>query len=220
MATVERLLKLPMRVVWTTAVVALTAGLGYVGYRLVRADLQAAVYKDRLEVLAKDYQALAANYNEAIRRTAVTELLVRDERIDVVVRNAEGVLRTVETPFDPSREVYVDYAVLDGRLWIRRVFDAATPPDKGVMIDPAIANIDWNEHEASYGQAVYRRLSEGRWTIAVSGDGALSLRKSDGTQDAELVHRPRIREYEEIKAETERRLRDISLADVWELITP
>lgn len=217
---VDAVLRFPGRAIWTVAVVGLSIGLGYVGYRLIRADLQAAVYRDRLQTLARDYQSLAETYNDAVRRTAVTELVVEKDRLDVVIRTAEGVLQSIPTGLDPAREIYVDYAVLDGRLWIRRVFDASTPPEKGVVIDPAIASVDWRDDSASYGQAVYRSLTQGRWMIAVSGDGALSLKKSDADRSLDLAHRPAIRSFEEIQAETDRRLREISLADVWELLTP
>jgi len=39
--------------------------------------------------------------------------------------------REFPTACRPDREVYADYVVLDGRLWIRRVFDAATAPEAG-----------------------------------------------------------------------------------------
>ena len=69
-----------------------------------------------LESLARDYSALRETYNEAVRKSVVTELLVKNGTLCVVVRNAAGERETIETPFDPSREIYVDYVLVDGRL--------------------------------------------------------------------------------------------------------
>jgi hypothetical protein len=102
----------------------------------------------------------------------------------VAIRDASGAVRTIETPFDPSREIYVDFVVLDGRLWIRRVFDDRTPPEQGVLIDPALAEIDWSEDEAAHGKATYRALGPGRWIVSVTGDGSLGLARSLRTRPA------------------------------------
>jgi hypothetical protein len=116
----------------------------------------------------------------------VTELVVEDGRLSVAIRDAGGAIRTIETPFDPSREIYVDFVVLDGRLWIRRVFDDRTPPEQGVLVDPALAEIDWSEERAAYGKATYRALGPGRWIVSVTGDGSLGLARSRDDAPSEL----------------------------------
>ena len=122
-------LKVPViRFMGVSAALLVSGMAGVFGYRYLRADVEAEVYRDRLRALAEEYESLRGTYNEAVRRTAVTELLVHDGRLRVRVRSVAGVLREIETPFDPRQEVYVDYVVMDGRLWIRRVFDAWTPP--------------------------------------------------------------------------------------------
>ncbi len=207
------------RWVATPLVVGLMLLVGYVGYRLVKADLTIGVYEDRLASLTRDYESLRGTYNEAVRRTAVTELVVRENQLSVHVRNAEGTLRVIETPFDPRREIYVDYAVIDSRLWIRRVFDAKTPPEQGVLIDPSLAEVDWCDQSAAHGKAVYRSLGEGRWVVSVSGDGSLSLSKANLDVPAQLTPPPTLGSYEEQKRDLEKQVGGITLGEVLKHLT-
>ncbi len=176
-----------------------------------RQQLDAALRK--VESLARDFDALQERhadlqrvhedlrntYNEAIAKTAVTELLVEDGTLCVTIRTAEGVDRTIPTPFNPAKEIYVDYVVLDGRLWIRRVFDQDTPPGRGLVIDPTQADVDWSDPRLRHGNAVYRSLSEGRWIVTVTGDGSLGLVKSDDAIPS-LSPPPPVRDYEPLEA--------------------
>lgn len=115
------------RRVLTVFLAVVTLGALVMGYRLVRSDIAAEIYRERLRSLADSYDQLRRTYNDAVKKTAVTELIVREGRLSVAVRTVEGVRQVIDTPFDPSNEVFVDYIVLDGRLWIRRVFDSHTP---------------------------------------------------------------------------------------------
>jgi hypothetical protein len=118
------------------------------------------------------------------------------------------VVKSIPTPFDPSGEIYVDYVVLDGRLWVRRVFDAKTPPSQGVVIDPKLAEVTWDDQGATHGKAVYRQLGEGRWIVTVTGDGSLGLARSTLSEPTDLSATPAVRDYEPIseqaKAEADR----------------
>ncbi|GAB4193500.1 MAG: hypothetical protein Kow00105_07660 [Phycisphaeraceae bacterium] len=171
---------------------------GYAGYQLTEANLRAEIYRDRLAELAGDYDRLLETYNQAVRRTAVTELVVEDGGLSVSIRNAEGEIRSIPTPFDPSGEIYVDYVVMDGRLWIRRVFDAHTPPSEGVVIDPELGEVNWQDQRAAHGKAVYRQLDEGRWVVSVTGDGSLGLTRTPLGEPPQLADRPQIKDYEPI----------------------
>jgi hypothetical protein len=151
-----------LRILGNLALAALIAFAGLAGWQLLRTGLAADVYRERLAQAVGDYEALRGQYNQAVRRTAVTELVVEDGRLSVVVRDAAGNLQTTPTPFDPAREIYVDFVVVGGRLWIRRVFDDRTPPEQGVLIDPALAQIDWSDEQAAHGKAAYRALGPGR----------------------------------------------------------
>lgn len=202
-----------------TLAVLCVSGISFFAYRMLRADIAASVYRQRLERVAGEYSALANRYNEAVRRTAVTELVVADKKISVVVRDAEGVVKTIDTPLDASREVYVDYVVLDGRLWIRRVFDSSIPPEKGVLIEPGLASVNWSDPKLAHGQAVYRSLGEGRWVVSVSGDGALGLARSPDNAPTDLANRPSIKQYDEVTAEADAQASAIGLRDVWQLLT-
>jgi hypothetical protein len=207
-------------------------GVGAIGYRFFRADVAARVYRERLAQLARDYESLRATYNEAVRRTAVTELVVRGSTLSVRIRSDLGVIEEIHTPFDPRREVYVDYAVIDGRLWIRRVFDDRTAPGVGLLIDPRLASIDWDEGSDGaaeragagttgagegplYGKAIYRSLGEGRWVVSVTGDGSLGLARAGDADDVILASAPRIRDYEQMRAELDARIEAIGMGEVW-----
>lgn len=201
------------KIVQTGFYVVLAGAAGVFGYRFVRADLAAHVYRERLATLAQDYEALRTTYNDAIRRTAVTELVVKNGKLAVRVVNDAGVVREIATPYDPTKEIFVDFVVVDQRLWIRRVFDAKTPPTQATLIDPELKEVDWDDPQASYGKAVYRKLDEGRWVVKVSGDGSLSLGRADG--DEKLVSAPRIKDYQQAEEEAKQKADAIGVGEVW-----
>ena len=185
-----RLLALAFLVVFAAA--------GFGGFRLLEATLAAEVYEQRLAELSSDHEALRELFNQAVRRTAVTELRVEDGRLSVVIRTADGDLQLLPSPYDPAKEIYVDYAVVGGRLWIRRIFDEDTAPGEGMLVDPSLADVDWSGDEASYGKAAYRSLDEGRWVVDVTGDGSLGLtRREDGSTE-DLSPAPPVRDYEPV----------------------
>jgi len=183
------------------AVVAGSVAAGLFGLELARLRVEREVFRDRLERLTTDYATLAERYNSAVRQTAVTELVVENGGLDVVVRSVGGEMERIETPYDPSREIYVDFALIDGRVWIRRVFDASTPPSEATVVSPALATVNWNGPGASFGQAVYRSLEEGRWVVSVSGSGALRLGRAESEAPAALAPAPDIAAFEEIEIE-------------------
>lgn len=191
------------------ALVALAGTAGIAGYRLLRAELAADVYRGRLEALADDYRTLHSRYEEVVRRTAVTELRVEEGRLSVLVRRADGRVHEVPTPYDPGREIYVDFAVLDGRLWIRRVFGEDTPPREGVLVDPALGAVDWDADDDAFGKAAYRTLGEGRWVVTVTGGGALGLERAGPRAPVELSPPPPIRRPEPVASRVDERLRDV-----------
>ncbi|MEO0515294.1 MAG: hypothetical protein AAF086_08385, partial [Planctomycetota bacterium] len=106
----------------TLASVVLLAGAGVLGYQLLRNGVAADVYHDRLVELNDDHNELIQQYNQAVTRTAVTELLVENGTVCVNVRTADGQLETHPVAADPAHPIYVDYVVKDSRLLIRRVF--------------------------------------------------------------------------------------------------
>jgi hypothetical protein len=176
----------------------LVALAAFASFRLLEASLAAEVYQERLKQISADYEQLRERYDEAVRRTAVTELVVADGKLSVVVRTAAGELKSFESPFDPSREIYVDYVVRDGRLWIRRIFDDRTPPGEGMSIDPQLIDVDWETVGEGFGKAAYRALAPGRWVVDVTGDGSLGLARRDPADAVELAPAPPVREYEPV----------------------
>jgi len=197
------------------AVVGATAVVAMVGLRFAKADAANAVYKSRLQDLSSEYETLRTHYNSAVRQTAVTELVVRDRSVTVQVRTIEGTVETIETDANADKEIYVDFALIEGRLWIRRVFDADTPPSQATLINPKLAQIDWDQENALVGQAVYRQLGEGRWVVKTSGDGALALTRVPEDQIVNLAPPPEIGNFDEIQSEVSEEIDKVSWRDVF-----
>ena len=214
------------KIVSTLTMSVLLAGGSYVGYRWLRSDIAAGVYRDRLEAVAADFESLRGRYNDAVRRSAVTELVVKGGTVAVEVRvpDPTGVtgghtLRRIDTPVNPAREVFVDYVVLGGRLLIRRIFDSATPPDHAFTLDPALAAVDWSDPQACHGTTIYRKLEEGRWVISVTGNGALGLSRVQGAEPTALVESPTVRDFTEELRKIDTKIAELGLDDVWERIS-
>lgn len=197
------------------AFVGTTFVIGFVALQFAKADAANAVYQSRLRDLSKDYGTLRDQYNQAVRQTAVTELVVKDRSVSVQVRTIEGTVETIETDANADKEVYVDFALLEGRLWIRRVFDADTPPSQATMINPKLASIDWDSESALVGQAVYRQLGEGRWVVNTSGDGALALTRVPEDQIVNLAPPPEIGDFDEIQSQIDDEMDKVSWRDVF-----
>ncbi|MBK7403773.1 MAG: hypothetical protein IPJ41_03850 [Phycisphaerales bacterium] len=197
---------------------AVALGACLLGYQFLRAGAAAEIYRQRLTQLADEYEGLRVTYNRAVQRTAVTELSVRDGKLTVLVVTDGGLLREVPTPYDPMGEIYVDYIVREGRLWIRRVFDGNTPPSQGVVIDPNLEAVAWGEESggAKVGKAVYRALGEGRWIVSVTGDGSLGLVRSEEKSAAKLHPAPEVTDFATVTVEADQDVRSIGLTDVWD----
>ncbi len=197
----------------TLIILLLVAGVS--GYLWMRSRIVMGLYKNKLVRISDDYRTLQKAYNQAVRETAVTELLVSRDKISVVVRTVEGVVRTVDTPFRAGQDLYVDYVLLNNRLWIRRVFDDATPPANGVVIDPQLADIDWDMQDVSYGKAIYKRLNEGRWIVSVTGNGSLGLKRCSEAVPVNLHATPAVRTYEEIQEDLQQNITTVNVRDVF-----
>jgi hypothetical protein len=179
----------------------------------VREEVTSRIYRDKLDQLAADYAALTNHYNDAVRRSAITELEVTEDSLNVLIRTADGQIRRIRTPYDPSREIYVDFLVGNGRIWIRRVFDDKTPPSEATLIDPVWDKVDWERPDLSYGKAIYRSLKPGLWSIQVSGSGSLSLEPVPYSLVERLKSAPEVRSYEEIKIALEEEMKRITFKD-------
>lgn len=197
----------------------LTFAISMGGYFWLREGVTSSIYRAKLDALAADYMELTKQYNEAIKRTAVTELEVTEKTVAIIIRTADGEIQKLDTPFNPAREIYVDYVVGNGRIWIRRIFDSFTRPDEAMVIDPVWEDIDWATANLDYGKAVYRALEPGIWAIQVSGNGSLSLEKSELSVRANLEAAPRIRSYDELHAEVQQEVREIGPKDIWTYAT-
>ena len=206
------------RVIPACAIIAASGVAGLFGIELMRARAEREIYCDRLADLTQTYDDLAGRYNTAIRRTAMTELVVENGTLAVVVQSAAGKITDITTPYEPASEIYVDYAIIGGRVWIRRIFDEHTAPSEAMVIDPALANIDWDplvEGAANeVGKAIYRSLDEGRWIVTVAGNGGLGLRKAEPGEEIALGPAPAITDFDEVQAEASRRSDEIDWRDL------
>ncbi|MEM1108055.1 MAG: hypothetical protein AAGH99_05110 [Planctomycetota bacterium] len=198
----------------TAACVVLLAGAGVLGYQVMRNGVAADVYHDRLVELSDEHQELVEQYNRAVTRTAVTELLVADGTVCVNVRTADGQVESHPVAADPAYPIYVDYVVKDSRLLIRRVFDSRSAPDDAGAIDSALLDLDWADPTVKHGQAIYRQLTDGRWIVTVSGDGALALAKVNDETTVDLLAAPPIDDFDPVEA-TQDAIQQITPADVF-----
>lgn len=193
---------------------ALILGAGYLGYQVLRNGVAADVYHDRLVQLNDEHHELIDQYNQAVTRTAVTELVIQNGTVCVNVRTADGRVEPHPVDADPSHEIYVDYVVKGNRLLIRRVFDSRSAPDDSGLIDSALLDLDWSDPTLKHGQSISRRFTDGRWIVTVSGDGALALAKIDHHVEVELQRPPKIEDFDPVSA-TQNQIKQISPADVY-----
>lgn len=193
---------------------AITGIAAFATFRVLEAQLEADIYRDRLSEISRDLAELRGQFNQVVRKTAVTELLVEDGELSVTIRAADGSRKTLPTPFDPRSEIYVDYVVVNGRLWIRRIFDESTAPDRGMLIDPDLADVDWSDDGASHGKAAYRALHDGRWIVTVTGDGSLGLAPKVGDEPTPLSGPPPVREYAPVPEQVSTALRELDAEEI------
>lgn len=209
------------RLIQPAAVVVLVAILCAAGYRYSKGRIEADIYRSRLAELNSRYHDLRGRYNEVVKKTAVTELVVREGKMDVVFRTAEGVLKAVPTGLSPMEEVHVEYVARAGRLWIRRVYTLQKPGAGGdaaakvVTVDPALAELPWKDEPNLQGLGVYRKdMTDGRWVVTTTGNAALALTKAPDAEPAELSPPPKVGTFEQIDSEVKQELGKVSLLDV------
>eukprot|EP00752_Nemacystus_decipiens_P013530 g11988.t1 len=206
------------RVVLPLSVVALGIA-ALLGYQWAKSSVAQEIYRDRLTRLQSDYKALAEQYNQAITPRPVTELLVEDGTVCVIVRKGDGELVLVPTTFNAwEDELFVDYALVDGRLLIRRVFDehTAARSDRAVVIDPDLVEVDWEDPAIPFGKAIYRsRMADGRWVISVTGDGSLGLKQIGDDTAVTLTAQPEVKKYEPVDERADEAVDRIGVGDVW-----
>jgi hypothetical protein len=204
----------PIKLLSRLAVIAVVGAAGLFGYQLLRADLAAEVYRERLEGLAGEYEALRGTFNEVVAKTAVTEILVREGRVSLRVADARGGVALLETPYTNAAEIHVDYVIVGGRLLIRRIYDEHTPPSGAFLVDAALADVDWDSPAARHGTTIYRALDEGRWVITVSANGSLDLSRAGEAETVELAAEPPVRQYDQIETEARRTIEGIGPGEV------
>ncbi|MEX2213962.1 MAG: hypothetical protein WD768_07530 [Phycisphaeraceae bacterium] len=207
----------------TVAFILLVVGALLLGYWVIHGHLASQVLRDRIETLAKDYESLRNNFNEAVKKTVVTEFLVQEDgTICVVFVSADGSEQTRPTPYKRGAEVYADYIIKqDGRLLLRRVYDQLTAPIKGVSINTEYQTIEnWKEKEVIGGIAASGQLNEvGRWVVKVSGQGAMLLTKADDKEPrVPLLVAPTVKDYSQVTQEVDASIGNIGPGDVFKAL--
>lgn len=200
----------------TLVLLALLGGVSTAAYFWASERVKSAIYAHQLEQLGAEFSQLQDAYQTLIKETTLTQLEVTDQSIAVLIRGRDGSLQRVHTPFLPQREVYVDYVVSGGRIWIRRIFDSATPPSEAMVLDPVWQSVDWQDPRHRFGQAVYRSLQPGLWEIRVTGNGAMSLAPAQADAANVIAYAPQIEsitDWQQSKA-TERG--SIGPREVWQ----
>jgi len=206
-----------LRRLFTFAVFVFTGAVIAGGYAVLRGRVIEDVYREKLAALATEYEALRDRYNHAVKQTAVTELLVTEDDVVVILRSVDGVLERYETRLDPDKEVHIDFVVKDSRLFIRRLYDDETAPAEGQVIDPELAGVDWQDPEVARGLTVYRgQLAPGRWVVSTTGNGALDLVPVNDRADIELRAAPPVRDFETIERDVASDLARVGAGDVME----
>lgn len=192
------------------------------GYQWAKASVAQDIYRDRLTSLQADYQQLAEQYNQAITPRPVTELLVENQKVCVLVRKGDGELVRVPTPFNGwENDVYVDYVLADGRLLIRRVFEIKNGQDtsKPVQVDADLVDVQWGD-AVPFGKAIYRsKMADGRWVVSVTGDGSLTLKRVGDHEPVELATQPRIEKFDPVDERADEAVQRIGVGDVWQYLT-
>lgn len=192
---------------------------GLAGYQWAKSAVAQDIYRDRLTEIERDYRDLAEQYNQAVTPRPVTELLVEDGIVCVIVRKGNGEIVRLPTRFNAwENELFVDYALIDGRLVIRRVFDDYTPArsDKALVVDPDLVEVDWDNPAIPYGKAIYRsRMADGRWIISVTGDGSLGLKQVDENAKVDLATQPPVKDYAPVNEQAHAAIDAIGAIDVW-----
>lgn len=200
--------------------VALIVLCGVALWRHSRGNIVAGIYRQRLEELSANYQQLRRQYNEAVRKTAVTELVLEGGQLSVVIRTAAGVIETIPTHLDANQEVHVEYLVQDGKLWIRRVYTLSEPDPGGrahasvAMINPSLADPPWSKDPSLKGLSVFRKnLTPGRWVVTTTGNAALDLKKLPPGQESQLTCPPPVRDFPAMEEEIRAEVAELGLMD-------
>ena len=207
----------------TVAFILLVAAALLLGYWVIHAHLASKLLRDRIQTLAGECEPLRKNYNSAVKKTVVTELLVQDDdTICVVFVSADGSEQVRPTPFKRGSLLYVDYVIKqDGRLLLRGVFDYDTAPSAGVAINADFQTIErWKNKEVKAGNAVSQLVDKkGRWVVEVTGNGSLQLSKADDKAPrVPLVVSPQIKDFSQITKEIDASIGDIGPGDVFKAI--
>jgi len=178
--------------------IAVVAALAALAWQWGKVAVTRDAYRLRLADLQANYNLLAADYNQAVARTAVCEVDSKAGQLKVVVRTADGRTEEHPLPYDPAHEIHFDFVCLDNHLQMRRVYDDATAPQAGTLIQSQLACVDWSQHEGDRGLALYRPIPEGRYALQVSGSGALTLERLSDADISRLEHAPALRRFEPV----------------------
>src|SRR3989339_1282338 len=96
------------------------AGVGWSGYVIQKSRMQRGFFQEGLATYAKEYQdtiyaynqlstqfdKLKNNYNQVLARTSITEIHIENGRCFVVLKNAERLIKKIETKVNLNKEIF------------------------------------------------------------------------------------------------------------------
>ncbi len=216
MLAMDAIVRLFVRLFALTGLIAIGAAVTAV-YSMGRNQVVEGIYREKLSEVVEAHEKLRTRYESAMKKTIVTEIEVKGGEVNLLVRSVEGVVKRIPTDLDPRDEVFVDYLVIDDRLLIRRVYGDKTPPAEGVAIDPELVDVDWDDESIQRGQSIYRgKLTEGRWLVTMTGNGALDLTKAEGETPPLVAGPPTIKKFEEVTDEINAEVETVKTTEVIE----
>ncbi|MEO1335603.1 MAG: hypothetical protein AAFV29_08155, partial [Myxococcota bacterium] len=78
-----------------------------------------------------------------------------------------------------------------------------------------LIDVDWSNAQVKRGVTVYRGgLTDGRWLISVSGNGALDLVKAEGPTPELMAGPPVIRKFDGMTQQLDRRLARVQTGEI------
>lgn len=191
----------------------------FAGYHVVKTQVESDEYQKRLITLRNDYENLRGAHNEAVKKTAVTELLVNEDgTVCVVFVTMNGEEKVVPTQFKMGTEIFADFIMIEGTAYFRRVFDENTKPVDALYIDPQLQTVEWKKatEDRPTGNIAYALLDEpGRWVVTVTGNKSLDIRKKNEDEaPTVLVPNVKVKDYSQVEKEVNESISKITFGDV------
>lgn len=160
-------------------------------------DKAIVIYQDNLKNVINDFNGLLKTYNDVIKKYIITDILIENSYLYVILRNGAIEIKRIKTSVCVSEEIFIDYVLYQNRIIFRRVFDANTAPSKAIDLFSDI-NLDWKDNSLQYGKIIYKKFTEdGLYHITIQLDGNLGLEKYSKDEKMDYLPSPEIKKFQE-----------------------